>query len=122
MGLRQAVGGTFVGAGNGFAAPVDGTLLGTMLVTIEGVVAGRISLSPGRAIDSLSPERAIRSILVDETQDRTTDSMTGIRSKMPWDSSKQTKKVTGNDWEQLIKGIENDAEREKAKAQSINSV
>ena len=45
MGLRQAVGGTFVGAGNGFAAPVDGMLLGTMLVTIEGVVAGRINES-----------------------------------------------------------------------------
>ena len=29
MGLRQAVGGAFVGAGNGFAAPVDGMLLGT---------------------------------------------------------------------------------------------
>ena len=45
MGLRQAVGGTFVGAGNGFAAPVDGMLLSTMLVTIEGVVASILGLA-----------------------------------------------------------------------------
>ena len=70
------------------------------------------------AFNNLLAGRAIGSI--DGTQDGTTDSMTGthLRSKMKKGHGIAPNKNEshGNDREQLIKGIENDAEREKAKA------